>query len=297
MMSFWKRNEREERDLRKAAEKQELENARKEEADREAARQKRKLNFLISQTELYSHFIGKKIKTDEVERSTDHPDEVKNNQKPNEPKLDIAEPTGGVGSKVTNFENLDFDDEDESNLQAAAMANAQNAIAEAQKKAREFNNESLDMDEEGEMNFQNPTGLGDVEIEQPGLLNAQLKEYQLKGLNWLVNLYEQGINGILADEMGLGKTIQAVSLIMSDYPAKQPSLVLVPPVALMQWQSEIGSYTDGTLKTFVYHGTNQKAKGMTVSQLKKYEHYRDPGQDLDGIGKYLYPPRLSTPKP
>lgn len=34
---------------------------------------------------------------------------------------------------------------------------------------------------------------------------AQLKEYQLKGLNWLATLYEQGINGILADEMGLGK--------------------------------------------------------------------------------------------
>jgi hypothetical protein len=34
---------------------------------------------------------------------------------------------------------------------------------------------------------------------------AQLKEYQLKGLSWLGNLYEQGINGILADEMGLGK--------------------------------------------------------------------------------------------
>jgi DNA repair protein RAD16 len=71
--------------------------------------------------------------------------------------------------------------------------------------------------------------------------------------------------------MGLGKTIQAVSLIMSDYPAKQPSLVLVPPVALMQWQSEIKSYTDGTLKTFVFHGTNQKAKGITVKDLKKYD--------------------------
>jgi len=34
---------------------------------------------------------------------------------------------------------------------------------------------------------------------------AELKEYQLKGLTWLANLYEQGINGILADEMGLGK--------------------------------------------------------------------------------------------
>jgi Rieske Fe-S protein len=33
------------------------------------------------------------------------------------------------------------------------------------------------------------------------------------------------------------------------------------------------------------------------SQLKKYKFYRDPGEDLDGIGKYLYPPRLSTPLP
>ena len=34
-------------------------------------------------------------------------------------------------------------------------------------------------------------------------MNAKLKEYQLRGLRWLDNLYEQGINGILADEMGL----------------------------------------------------------------------------------------------
>jgi len=42
-------------------------------------------------------------------------------------------------------------------------------------------------------------------VGQPKMLMAQLKEYQLKGLNWLATLYEQGINGILADEMGLGK--------------------------------------------------------------------------------------------
>ena len=39
------------------------------------------------------------------------------------------------------------------------------------------------------------------------MLRAKLKHYQLKGLKWLDNLYEQGINGIFADEMGLGKTI------------------------------------------------------------------------------------------
>ena len=57
-----------------------------------------------------------------------------------------------------------------------------------------------------ELNFQNPTSLsGPLTIPQPQMLMAQLKEYQLKGLNWLATLYEQGINGILADEMGLGK--------------------------------------------------------------------------------------------
>ena len=57
-----------------------------------------------------------------------------------------------------------------------------------------------------ELNFQNPTSLsGPLTIGQPKMLMAQLKEYQLKGLNWLATLYEQGINGILADEMGLGK--------------------------------------------------------------------------------------------
>lgn len=45
--------------------------------------------------------------------------------------------------------------------------------------------------------------------------------------------------GLLGDEMGMGKTIEAVSLLMSDYPVGKPSLVVVPPVALMQWQSEI----------------------------------------------------------
>ena len=36
---------------------------------------------------------------------------------------------------------------------------------------------------------------------QPDIFNGTLKKYQLKGMNWLLNLYDQGINGILADEM------------------------------------------------------------------------------------------------
>ena len=44
--------------------------------------------------------------------------------------------------------------------------------------------------------------------EQPHLLTGGvLKPYQLFGLNWMVSLYNNNLNGILADEMGLGKTI------------------------------------------------------------------------------------------
>jgi DNA helicase INO80 len=58
-----KGNEKRERESRKKAEKEALEKAKKEEDMREAQRQARKLNFLITQTELYSHFVGDKIKS------------------------------------------------------------------------------------------------------------------------------------------------------------------------------------------------------------------------------------------
>ncbi|KAI1376494.1 SNF2 family N-terminal domain-containing protein [Hypoxylon crocopeplum] len=107
---------------------------------------------------------------------------------------------------------------------------------------------------------------------QPTTISRQLKPFQLEGLAWMKAMEGTELKGgVLGDEMGLGKTIQAVSLIMSDYPAKAPSLVLVPPVALMQWKSEIESYTDGRLKTLVFHGTNSKVKKMTAKDLKKFD--------------------------
>jgi DNA repair protein RAD16 len=105
---------------------------------------------------------------------------------------------------------------------------------------------------------------------QPKNISRELKPFQLEGLSWMQAMEKTAWGGgLLGDEMGMGKTIQAVSLIMSDYPAKNPSLVLIPPVALMQWQQEIGDYTDGTLRTFVFHGTNKNTKGMSAKELKK----------------------------
>lgn len=38
----------------------------------------------------------------------------------------------------------------------------------------------------------------------PSYIKGEMRDYQLRGLNWLISLYENNINGILADEMGLG---------------------------------------------------------------------------------------------
>ncbi|BDD56529.1 hypothetical protein MAP00_001974 [Monascus purpureus] len=111
-----------------------------------------------------------------------------------------------------------------------------------------------------------------VAAEQPLGISRKLKSYQLEGLNWMIqqeNTCYKG--GLLGDEMGMGKTIQAVSLLMSDYPAGKPSLVVVPPVALMQWQSEIKEYTNGQLKVLVYHNSNSKVKLLTKKDIEKYD--------------------------
>jgi DNA helicase INO80 len=74
MQVFWKKNEREERDVRKREHKEAMDRLKLEEEKREAARQARKLEFLISQTELYSHFVGSKLKSELLvyPRESDH---------------------------------------------------------------------------------------------------------------------------------------------------------------------------------------------------------------------------------
>ena len=277
MLAFWKRNERDERESRKNAERQEIENAKKAEADREANRQKRKLNFLISQTELYSHFIGKKARTAEIERSTDDAETAASAPaEEHKSGLDVSKISAEGGAKVTNFEDLDFDNDDESALNAAAMANAQHAIQEAQDKARAFN-QGGDGEDDGELNFQNPSGLQNKEdwIPQPGLLSCTLKEYQLKGLNWLVNLYEQGINGILADEMGLGKTVQSISVmayLAERYNIWGPFLVIAPASTLHNWQQEITRFVPD-LNVLPYWGTAKDRKVLRKFWDRKHVTY------------------------
>ena len=82
---------------------------------------------------------------------------------------------------------------------------------------------------------------------QPSLLTSgrQLREYQVEGLQWMVSLYNNNLNGILADEMGLGKTIQTIAFVaflMESKGDPGPHLVLAPKAVLPNWAAEFAAW-------------------------------------------------------
>ncbi|KAH7676773.1 Calcium/calmodulin-dependent protein kinase protein [Dioscorea alata] len=79
-------------------------------------------------------------------------------------------------------------------------------------------------------------------LSQPSCIQGKMRDYQLAGLNWLIRLYENGINGILADEMGLGKTLQTISLLGYLHEFRGitgPHMVVAPKSTLGNWMKEI----------------------------------------------------------
>ncbi|KFY06624.1 hypothetical protein V492_07895 [Pseudogymnoascus sp. VKM F-4246] len=89
------------------------------------------------------------------------------------------------------------------------------------------------------------------------LVGGTLKEYQIKGLQWMISLYNNNLNGILADEMGLGKTIQTISLITYLIESKKqngPFLVIVPLSTLTNWNLEFEKWAPA-VKRIVYKGS------------------------------------------
>ncbi|KAI2800904.1 Transcription activator BRG1 [Blomia tropicalis] len=113
-------------------------------------------------------------------------------------------------------------------------------------------------------------GIRERIYEQSSLLkNGKLKEYQLHGLEWLVSLYNNNLNGILADEMGLGKTIQTIALVTYLIEKKRnngPYLIIVPLSTMSNWMLEFDRWAPTVVK-IAYKGSPQ-ARRILSSNLK-----------------------------
>jgi SNF2 family DNA or RNA helicase len=162
---YWRRHDKEVTEWRKKANKEQVEKLKKAEEQRELQRNKKKLEFLLTQTELYSHFIGSKMG---LKLAADH-----SNQGVDNTLLKQA------AAKTTQF------------------------IKEKQQQINQFDEATETAPAQLNFDLLNPSTMPSAleSFAQPAAFNGTLKNYQLKGMNWLINLYEQGINGILADEM------------------------------------------------------------------------------------------------
>ncbi|KAF4659947.1 hypothetical protein FOZ61_003477 [Perkinsus olseni] len=110
----------------------------------------------------------------------------------------------------------------------------------------------------------------------------RLFPYQLEGLNWLVECWEQGRNPILADEMGLGKTITTIAFLNFLYTVekvKGPFLVVAPLSTLGHWKKVADQWTD--MNCLYYHDEGGR-EGRSELRDSEFYHFALDYQVLNG---------------
>ena len=88
-----------------------------------------------------------------------------------------------------------------------------------------------------------------------------LRDYQVKGYQWLRLMESYGFGGILADDMGLGKTLQMIVYLNSLMKVDNPSLVVTPASLLLNWQDEIKKFSS-TLRVLCIYGQKSEREEL-----------------------------------
>ena len=90
----------------------------------------------------------------------------------------------------------------------------------------------------------------------PSTLNADLRDYQLEGINWMNCLATWGVGACLADDMGIGKTMQALAMLIR-YAPQGPSLVIAPASVCANWVAEANRFAP-CLNLILFGGNKRK---------------------------------------
>ncbi|MDF4252117.1 DEAD/DEAH box helicase [Streptomyces sp. WMMB303] len=103
----------------------------------------------------------------------------------------------------------------------------------------------------------------------PAELRATLRDYQLRGLDWLHRMTSLGLGGCLADDMGLGKTLTLIALHLRRQHVEGcggPTLVVCPASLVGNWQREIERFAPDT-PVRRYHGPNRSLEGLRGAEF------------------------------
>jgi superfamily II DNA or RNA helicase len=128
---------------------------------------------------------------------------------------------------------------------------------------------------------------GMAPVGQPAALAADLRDYQLRGLNWLARMTSLGLGACLADDMGLGKTITLIALHLHRQTAPEtaaPTLVVCPTSLMGNWQREIERFAPGT-PVRRFHGGRRSLEDLDPGEfvLTTYGTMRLDAAQLAGV--------------
>ncbi|KAM0915460.1 hypothetical protein ACQ4PT_010858 [Festuca glaucescens] len=186
-----------------------------------------KLDELLTQTQLYSEFLLEKMEeiTDKVVEPQDEEEPVEDKKK-------------GRGKKRTANSKPQYNDK--------KAKTAVEAMLTRSREDRSADDGTLTEEERWEKEQANLV---------PLMTGGQLKSYQIKGVKWLISLWQNGLNGILADQMGLGKTIQTIGFLthLKGKGMHGPYMIIAPLSTLSNWVNEISRFVP-SLAGLIYHG-------------------------------------------
>lgn len=98
-------------------------------------------------------------------------------------------------------------------------------------------------------------------VQIPKDLNATLRPYQKRGLDWMNFLDEFNFGGCLADDMGLGKSLQIIAFILSqrEKVKNNVNLLIVPTSLVFNWQAEVSKFAP-SLRIKTFYGADRKKR-------------------------------------
>lgn len=100
-------------------------------------------------------------------------------------------------------------------------------------------------------------------------IQAELRDYQKRGIQWLQMLHHYGFGGILADDMGLGKTLQTIAFLSSQAQADTSVLILAPSGLIYNWADEFQKFAPD-LDVVVVHGLKSHRESILAENHQIY---------------------------
>lgn len=249
-----------------------------------------RLHQLVEKSKIFSQIIAdtllestlQKKKKEKEEQEEREREEREKEEKERKATMKAANGEAVGGKATANHQNEDVNDlEGDDDKIVVPNFRRSRRLHRKKKKSNDFLSiyNSSKKQEISEETKQTKKKLADVNSgsrTQPKLVTgAVMRDYQLDGLEWLVTLYENGLNGILADEMGLGKTLQSISLLAFLYENgnKGPFLIACPLSTVGNWINEIEKFAP-TMPHLRYVGSKEDRKAIRKKYFTKWNRSR-----------------------